>query len=69
MRPSDSSQFKPATSGIDRRVTLEIVAKILTPFRCLRSGWTMATIHDLEVAQLEKDKKVRPQKKAGDKTR
>jgi hypothetical protein len=69
MQPSDTSQFKSATGGADEAITPEIVSEILAALRGLRYGSIVVTIHDSKVVQIEKNEKVRLQKKAGGETR
>jgi hypothetical protein len=69
MQPSDTSQFKSAASGADEAITPEIVLEILAAFRGLRYGSIVVTIHDSKEVQIEKNEKVRLQKKAGGETR
>ena len=69
MQSSDKTQLNPVTSGADEAITPEIVAEILTALRGLRYGSIVFTIHDSKVVQIEKNEKVRLQKKAGGKPR
>jgi hypothetical protein len=69
MQPSDTSQLKPATSGAHEAITPEIVSEILAASRGLRYGSIVVTIHDAKVVQIEKNEKVRLQKKVGGETR
>ena len=62
MQPSDTSQLKPATSSAHE-------AEILAALRGLRYGSIVVTIHDSKVVQIEKNEKVRLQKKVGGETR
>jgi hypothetical protein len=69
MQPSDTSQLKPAISGAHETIAPEIVAEILAALRGLRYGSIVVTIHDSKVVQIEKNEKVRLQKKVGGETR
>jgi len=66
MVPSDSNELRPAA---DEAITSEVVAEILAALRGLRYGSIVVTIHDSKVVQIEKNEKVRLQKKAGGETR
>lgn len=69
MSNSDSNQLKPAAGGTDETISPKVVAEILTALRGLRYGSIVVTIHDSKVVQIEKNEKVRLQKKAGGETR
>jgi len=69
MQPSDTSQLKPATSSAHETIAPEIVSEILAALRGLRYGSIVVTIHDSKVVQIEKNEKVRLQKKVGGETR
>jgi hypothetical protein len=66
MVPSGSNELRPAA---DEAITPEVVAEILAALRGLRYGSIVVTIHDSKVVQIEKNEKVRLQKKAGGETR
>ena len=65
MQPSNPSQLKPPTSYANEAITPEIVSEILAALHSLRYGSIVVTIHDSKVVQIEKNEKVRLQKKAG----
>ena len=69
MYASDTSQVKPGSNVADEAITPEIVSEIVAALRGLRYGSIVVTIHDSKVVQIEKNEKVRLQKKAGGETR
>ena len=69
MQPSDTSQVKPPTNCANEAITQEIASEILAALHSLRYGSIIVTIHDSKVVQIEKNKKVRMQKKSGGEAR
>ena len=65
MKTADTNQLKAATSGADESISPEIVSEILAALRGPRYGSVVVTVHASKVVQIEKNEKLRLQKKAG----
>lgn len=65
MSHSDPTELRPAAAGTREALDPEVVSEILTALRGLRHGSIVVTIHDSKVLQIEKNEKVRLQKKTG----
>lgn len=65
----DPTEFRPAAVGTREALDSEVVSEILAALRGLRYGSIVVTIHDSKVVQIEKNEKVRLQKKPGGETR
>ena len=61
----DSNQLHPSANGADGTMPTAVVSEMLAALRGLRYGSIVVTIHDSKVVQIEKNEKVRLQKKAG----
>jgi len=65
MSRSDPNELRPAAGGAAQSLNSEVVSEILAALRSLRYGSILVTVHDSKVVQIEKNEKVRLQKKAG----
>ena len=65
MSRSDPNELRPSAGGADETVNSEVVSEILAAVRGLRYGSIGVTIHDSKVVQIEKNEKLRLQKKGG----
>ena len=65
MSRADSNELRSVVGATDESVDSEVVSEILAALRGLRYGSLVVTIHDSEVVQIEKNEKLRLQKRGG----
>ncbi len=65
MLRADSNELGSVVGATDESVNSEVVSEILAAVRGLRYGSIVVTIHDSKVVQIEKNEKLRLQKKGG----
>jgi len=60
----DPNELRPAAGGADEALNSEAVSEIVAALRGLRDGSIAVSIHDSKVVQIERNEKLRLQKKA-----